>query len=222
MTDTKPLAVTINAEQRLFVIPSGSGYSCWGFDNCYRETKALAERLGRPLPLESEIGTMKQYHENRDLIHYVTRNKIDLGTWHTPGTPVIVQTIIDDCLKTGRKVRLYYGDKDTGRDWMNEHDMIGRIGRSTGIMKIPLLVPDRDDGGPGLLEDCIIRIQDYKTQQDLWAQSNYHVPEMKVVPAVSKGYREAVEVGGEIHAQFKEFHKAERWIAFMKGERMMS
>jgi hypothetical protein len=44
--------------------------------------------------------------------------------------------------KNQRKIRLFYGDTQTGQSWFDEHDVVGRIGRSTGSIKVPLLVAD--------------------------------------------------------------------------------
>ena len=38
----EPLPVTVNAEQELYVIPAGDGYSCLGFDVCLERHKAVA------------------------------------------------------------------------------------------------------------------------------------------------------------------------------------
>ena len=46
---TEKREVTCNDTQRYFVIPSGDkGWSCLGYDNCFREATALADKLGRP------------------------------------------------------------------------------------------------------------------------------------------------------------------------------
>ena len=41
----KPMPVTVNAEQELYVIPAGHGYSCLGFDVCLVRHKAVAAWL---------------------------------------------------------------------------------------------------------------------------------------------------------------------------------
>jgi len=40
--------VKVNRAQRLYVMPSGAGFSCWGFDVLKRRSKALAAELGMP------------------------------------------------------------------------------------------------------------------------------------------------------------------------------
>ena len=40
--------VTLNLEQKLYVIAFDTGYSCFGFDNARDHTNQIAQRLGQP------------------------------------------------------------------------------------------------------------------------------------------------------------------------------
>lgn len=63
--------VQINRDQRLFVIPYGSGYSCLGFDVCERRTRALEKELNELYPLKTEKhrkGTLAAYEYYQKLI----------------------------------------------------------------------------------------------------------------------------------------------------------
>ncbi len=55
--------VTVNEDQKRFVIPCGGGYTCFGFENARRDTAAIASKLKRDdlTPLESEFGTLAGY-----------------------------------------------------------------------------------------------------------------------------------------------------------------
>lgn len=37
------------------------------------------------------------------------------------------------CHNNRKRVRLWYGDRKTGKIWLEEHDIMGRIGRTTGL-----------------------------------------------------------------------------------------
>ena len=55
-----------NEEQRLFILPCGSGFSCLGFDVCHEWSTALAKELGEPLPDPATIGqqeSLDYYHK---------------------------------------------------------------------------------------------------------------------------------------------------------------
>lgn len=55
------------------------------------------------------------------------------------------------------RIRIWYGDEK--KSWNEENDIIGNIGRSTGEIKIPLLIKSsRSYGGIGILDSCIVRI----------------------------------------------------------------
>lgn len=92
---------------------------------------------------------------------------------------------IIDILENARKnrgqtrLRFAYGDIKTGRDWGDTYDTVGYIGRSMGRIKIPLLIKTtRSSGGPGLLDHCIIRIEQKTSPkgsyQEVYRHPSYH------------------------------------------------
>lgn len=229
--------ITLNQDQRLFVVPAGEGFTCLGFDVVFGHCKELARRikkLGLLKPgaelapvLESEIGTPEQYQQYRNLLAIVGDRKI--GTWFSFETPTAIRTILEQYRKNGGRLRVFYGDRNTGRCWMEENDMVGRVSRSTGRMQIPILIADDDFGGPGLLDSCIVRIMDADTRAELYRLKSYHLPEMEIHQAspdlVRKGYSHGVWVKSkegafENHANFRSYGKAAQWVAFMSGECM--
>jgi hypothetical protein len=224
-TLTKPRSVTINAADRLFVIPAGdSGWSCWGFDTCFWEATQLAQLLQEPLPASAEIGTLKQYQYARRLQGlFARRPDLNQHTWFDARTPIAVRQALEYCRTQHLRVRIFYGDTDTGRSWLDEWEMVGRIGRSTGYMRIPLLVPDREHGGPGLLDSSIIRIINTRTHGNVYCHPKFHLPPFEFIEGnVAPGhpeYRFGVNVNGTNHANFKTAEERDRWVAFMNGAR---
>lgn len=98
------------------------------------------------------------------------------GTYYSARTSANIIGILEHCRKFGATVRVFNGDRDTGRYWGDdEMNEAGRIGHSTGKYKIPLLVSKGDDGGPGLLDDCIVKIvQTGKIERVLFQHPNFH------------------------------------------------
>lgn len=236
-------SVTLNAEQQVFVIPCGQeGYSTFGFENCYKELKALREAMALAPPAASEIGTLEQYAQYREALDAFARHPAAKNTWYHPDTPIQVQHLLELLRCERSKVRVYYGDSDTGVSWLEENDVIGRIGRSTGTLKIPLLIAENEDGGPALLDHCIVCIQ--RAGQGggelLYRHPHFRVPALRVVPCTQPmGYAYAVEqakseppapagwlLGDDqfpefsVVANFKSEAKAHRYVAFMQGRRM--
>lgn len=57
------------------------------------------------------------------------------------------------------RLKIFLGDTKTKKLWEDDPE-IGYIGRSTGQIKIPLLIKNkRSFGGGGLLTQCIVKIE---------------------------------------------------------------
>jgi hypothetical protein len=81
------------------------------------------------------------------------------GTWYHADTPAQVIMTLQACRKHGTRIRLYYGHAD-GKSWGERYDVTGKISRSMGPIKIPLLVYSRRSmGGTGLFGDCVVAIR---------------------------------------------------------------
>ena len=110
------------------------------------------------------------------------------------------------------RIRLFMGDVDTGKCWLEEYDVIGRVGRTTGDTKIPILVHNSTSmGGTAILDHCIVRITDTKGLM-LYTHPNFHVPTLTVVD-------KTVLSEGEVYANCDSAAEAHRLVAFLKGER---
>lgn len=135
--------------------------------------------------------------------------------------------VLLNCIKSKERVRVWYGDTKTGRSWNEEYDVTGRIGRSTGDIKIPLLIYNSASwGGGALLTDALIRIDLIRTHETLWKVDNFHVEPMKIVYEEGKEYAYRVmakkdgESGYDFNiANFKNENSAKRWVEFMEGKR---
>lgn len=140
------------------------------------------------------------------------------GTCYKVGTPIEVIRIIEGARFTGQIIRVFYGDVETGSDWMEEHDTIGRVSRSMGPVKVPLLLANtRSSGGGAILTDSIVRITIDK--HDVYRHPSYHQPELTTGPAGFEGYAEGAYQNGENVANFRKVGQAAKYVAFMKGER---
>lgn len=131
---------------------------------------------------------------------------------------------------TKKRVRFWYGDTDTGRSWNDEYDIIGRIGRSNGDYKEPLVIAKRNSwGGPTILTDRIIRIDEVETGRIMYKQYNFYVEPMTKVkttykPLLDKGYlwqvNQKKDDGKVVNiANFKNEKSADNFIKFMVGDR---
>lgn len=82
------------------------------------------------------------------------------GTAYHAETPQAVIDILERARANNWRLTFDFGDTKTGESWHEENDISGYIGRSTGTIKIPLLIHNvRSYGGGGLLDHCIVAIK---------------------------------------------------------------
>jgi len=168
--------ITLNDQQGLYVIHGASSISCLGYDVCYEESLQMSQKLDRPdlAPDPARKGTFEQYDNYLNLQDILFASKADLGTWFKLGTPPAVREILERYRKSGERLVMEYGDRETGRAWGDVKR--GTIGRSMGPMKSPLLIASsRSRGGGVILDDCIVRILDGDTKRELYRHPSYHV-----------------------------------------------
>lgn len=141
------------------------------------------------------------------------------GTYYHRDAPAAVIQVLEQARKTRTRIRLHYGDTESGQDWLDEFDVEGRIGRSMGPVKVPiLLAKSTSSGGPALLEHCIVKIR--RTGKDgrtLYRHPKHHLPTFTVRPSTEPGFEVEVLTDGKVHARFPTATHARRWIAKMTG-----
>jgi hypothetical protein len=113
-------------------------------------------------------------------IHYKV---IDDTAYHLE-TPTRVMDMLEHARKSDRgvRVRVCLGDTDTGKDWGEVNDVCGYIGRSTGSIKIPLIISRSNSlGGSALLDHCIVNME-LKTMPNGKYNTVYEHPKYHVEP----------------------------------------
>lgn len=218
-------AITINQSQQLFVIPCGSGFTTRGFRSLFVELGAILSRLGvkDPRADEAKIGTLEQYAAHSDALREVSRIGGFRDTWFDVETPDKVRKVLESARKDGTVIRVYYGDSKTGRDWSEENDVIGTVGRSGGLMKVPLLVPEGECGGPAMLDNRIVKIQRVSDGKVLYQHPTYQAPDLALhslnpeIKGPKGAYTHEVTRDGETVARFRSLGAAAAYVAFMHG-----
>jgi len=190
-------------------------------DYAFSETRALAQRLKAPkmLPTKEEYGTPHVLRKRRVMIKFAQTHKIPLGTWFDEQTPQRVRKILEDARKNSETLRLFYGDRISGKDWLQLHHVIGKIDRNKGMMSLPVIISDDKTRIP--IEDAaIIRIVRLDDNQELYRHGGYHQPEIELTrdDDVHWGHPIQVLVDGQPKAQFKDIGKAALWVAFLCGD----
>lgn len=150
------------------------------------------------------------------------RYKVYNETWYCFDTPDVVIYILDGAMKNHERIRVFYGDTETGRDWMEIYDTIGYVTRSCGNIKIPLLIKNsRSIGGTGILDDSIVKITIDKVI--VYQQRNYRLPDMEIREASDSlkamGYNYSTFADGKNDYNCKTMKQAENHVDFLKGKR---
>ena len=101
------------------------------------------------------------------------------GTHYHEKTPQDVIDVLEEARDREWRIRVHYGNTLIGQDWNEQYDVLGRVGRSMGPVKIPILLYDRRSmcDAP-MLDHCIVRIRLSNQQKakgrDLYRHPNYH------------------------------------------------
>jgi len=135
------------------------------------------------------------------------------GTYYHIETKDAVINALEKARANRTRVRLFWGDVETGKCWNDIYDITGTIGRSTGTVKIPLLIHNsRSMGGGGILTHCILKIKETgKNGRTLYQSDNFIAPVAEIVESdlKSEGYAYNVLINGELQTRHKTLKQAE-------------
>lgn len=157
---------------------------------------------------------MRQQRENKKPLfnwYIIMLYKEVNGTSYSEDTPDSVINALENARKYGNRIKINYGDSKTGLSWLEENDIMGTVGRSTGNIKIPILLANsRSIGGGAILDSSIIKITLGRTI--LYQHPAFHLPDIQFAPSDMPEYETMALVNGKIHARFKTKKQAEMWL----------
>lgn len=143
------------------------------------------------------------------------------GTYYHDTTPRAVIDGLESAMRSGERVRFWLGDRETGKSWHDENDVTGTVSRSMGWKKIAILISSaRSHGGPAILADCIICLR--VGGREVYRHPGFALPSIRIErEGMHTECPIAAYVDGQStpHARFATLAKAQRWAAFMRGER---
>lgn len=135
------------------------------------------------------------------------------GTTYDERTPAAVVQILESARIAGRRLRLHFGDTDTGRDWCEEWDVTGRIGRSGGPVKVPILLYSRRSmGGTHILDHCIVKVRTAAGGRVLYQHPAYHTGAVTLEWNGCNALPFTVHVDGVEHAAFNTEAQRAKWL----------
>jgi hypothetical protein len=145
------------------------------------------------------------------------------GTSFHYDTPDEVVRVLENARLNRQRVHISLGVTDgpnQGRDWLEEFETHGYVGRSMGPVKVPLLVANRrSSGGGAILDHAIVRIRTSSGGRVLYQHPHYHHGQLEIRRKTSAvelpgGRVLTVDVlrDGEVHASFETVEQARRWV----------
>lgn len=132
-----------------------------------------------------------------------------------------VKQVLTSCYNRKNRIRIVYGDVTTGESYLDEYEILGYVGKSTGTKPVALLINNsRSFGGGSILTDIILKIVDTQTKQVLFQHKNYVMPVLTKKISSHSNYLYDVIYNGELVARFKTEKQANNYIDFMQCKRM--
>lgn len=145
-------------------------------------------------------------HKNGNKTTYKEVN----GTWFHIETPEAICNVLNNYMHTGKRLKIYFGDIETGRDWNEEHDTTGTISKSGGSVKVPLLIStSRSSGGGAILDHCILKIKEIKTGYVPYCAENYIPSKLQIVKNDLPEYEYNLNINDSLYSRHHSLRSAE-------------
>lgn len=141
--------------------------------------------------------------------------------WYDLRTSGVVKAVLEAVCLSGQRIRLFYGDPQSGRAWPRDRHLVGILGHTEGAMLMPALFFSKQatKGNPVLAHE-IVRIMDVTSRADLYRHPHYHLPAMTITPFIQGVFQVAVRADGVVVRRFKTSEEAQVWIEFVRGDRL--
>lgn len=131
-------------------------------------------------------------------------------TVYSDETPIALIEVLENVRKNRTRIHVSYGDQQTGKDWLEEFQTYGYVGRSGGNSKIPLLIHNkRSFGGGALMDAIIVRIRVSNGKTILYQHPNYHTPKIQLY--ITDDYC-WIYADGKNQARFRNVTQARRYV----------
>lgn len=132
--------VTVNKEQELYVIPSGRGFSCLGFDVTINKIKALSKELN--IPCDNLVrGSIETYNIYLKVLE-IAYSRYEANGWRSKSE--LYEPFIGH---EGKRVEVEYFGGEKERFY---------IGKSTGFVPCHLIIKQSNStGGVSLCKNLI-------------------------------------------------------------------
>jgi hypothetical protein len=60
-------------------------------------------------------------------------------SYHDESNEKVIE-VLERVRQNGSRIRVHYGNVQNGQDWNDHYDVMGKVGRSMGPQRVPLLI----------------------------------------------------------------------------------
>ena len=132
------------------------------------------------------------------------------GTYYYYNTPDSVINVIENEVHRYRRLKFIFGDTKTGIPWNEEHDNSGTIGKTTGNVKMVILLTNYNSMGGGIiLTDCILQIRHVNNGGILYQHPKYKKSVVDIVPSDLPDYQYNTMVNGSLYGRHHSLRSAQ-------------
>lgn len=148
------------------------------------------------------------------------------GTHYSTNTPIEIVEALEYARRAGLRVRLWHGYTEAypgegdkiGQAWPEEHEVCGRINRTTSRHSPILVYNARSTGGSLISTDSIIGIK--TSTRWLYRHADFNAGDWQAYEDNSmEGYGASASHNRGVHARFKTIKQAQIYCDFMTGKR---
>lgn len=131
--------------------------------------------------------------------------------YHVETNRKVIDTL-EYCRKNRLRVKINYGDIETGKSWNEEHDTMGYVSMSKGYeARFPILVHNaRAYGGRSLMDNSVLKIQESKGKRVLYQAPNFQPSTFEIKESTKHGYTHSLYIDGSLYSNHKSLKSAEQ------------
>ncbi len=190
----------------------------------------------RTILAQSAFGTMEAFNAYTEALNDFKQHPANKYTMFPSETPNAVREVLEhfrmatsqDETKPENLIRLQLGDPQTGKVWLEENDVVGFVGRSSGLCKIPLLLEAlqqrhcqhslrASSGGGAICVKNVLAIHHVITGKVLYKARSYKTPAIEVFPSQHPDYAWELMADNATFSRHTSQEDAQKLASFLRG-----
>lgn len=132
--------------------------------------------------------------------------------WFKNDTTMEVANIVDFMYQTGKRYKIYSGCTETGRVFAEEYDTVGTVSKTTGELKIPILITRKGNhGGAAISTGSILAVKEVGSKHFMFKNKLFIQPtvEIKETKSVLSEYKYETIFNGDLYSRHRTLRSAQ-------------